>query len=68
VALHSFSDADFAGVGWIGSPLLGLSNFWDLLWCLGLPANNLVLLNLLLRQSTFLQLVVALNSFGSHTP
>jgi hypothetical protein len=28
------------GVGWIGSPLLGLASSWDLLWCLGLPANS----------------------------
>jgi hypothetical protein len=28
------------GVGWIGSPLLGLASFWVLLWCLGLPANS----------------------------
>jgi hypothetical protein len=33
------------GVGWIGSPLLGLASFWVPLWCLGLPANNRVLLN-----------------------
>jgi hypothetical protein len=25
--LHGFSDADFAGVCWIGSPLLGLASF-----------------------------------------
>jgi hypothetical protein len=56
------------GVGWIGSPLLGLASFWDLLWCLGLPANSRVLLNPLQRQSTLPQLVVALSSFGSHTP
>jgi hypothetical protein len=56
------------GVGWIGSPLLGLASFWDLLWCLGLPADNRVLLNPLRRQSTLPQLVVALSSFGSHTP
>jgi hypothetical protein len=56
------------GVDWIGSPLLGLSSSWDLLWCLGLPANSRVLLNPLPRQSTLLQLVVALSSFGSHTP
>jgi hypothetical protein len=56
------------GVGWIGSPLLGLASFWDLLWCLGLPANSQVLLNPLPRQSMLLQLVVALSSFGSHTP
>jgi hypothetical protein len=39
------------GVGWIGSQLLGLASFWDLLWCLGLPANRRVLLNPLPRQS-----------------
>jgi hypothetical protein len=39
------------GVGWIGSPLLGLASFWDLFWCLGLPANSRVLLNPLPRQS-----------------
>jgi hypothetical protein len=56
------------GVGWIGSPLLGLASSWDLLWCLGLPTNSRVLLNPLPRQSTLPQLVVALSSFGSHTP
>jgi hypothetical protein len=56
------------GVGWIGSPLLGLASFWNLLWCLGLPANSRVLLSPLPRQSTLPLLVVALNSFGSHTP
>jgi hypothetical protein len=56
------------GVSWIGSPLLGLASFWVLLWCLGLPANNRVLLNPLPRQSMLPQLVVALSSFGSHTP
>jgi hypothetical protein len=52
------------GVDWIGSPLLGLASFWDLLWCLGLPANTRVLLNPLPRQSMLPQLVVALSSFG----
>jgi hypothetical protein len=56
------------GVGWIGSPLLGPASFWVPLWCLGLSANNQVLLNPLLRRSMRLQLVVALSSFGSHTP
>jgi hypothetical protein len=56
------------GVGWIGSPLLGLASFWDLLWCIGLPTNSRVLLNPLPRQSTLLLLVVALSSFGFHTP
>jgi hypothetical protein len=56
------------GVGWIGSPLLGLASFLDLLWCLDLPANSRVLLNPLPRLNTLPQLVVALSSFGSHTP
>jgi hypothetical protein len=56
------------GVGWIGSPLLGLASFWVLLLCLGLPANNRVLLNPLPRQSTLPLLVIALSSFESHTP
>jgi hypothetical protein len=56
------------GVGGIGSPLLGLASFWDLLWCLGLPANSRVLLNPLPRQSTLPLLVVALSSFGFHIP
>jgi hypothetical protein len=59
------------GVGWIGSPPLGLANFWDLLWCLGLPSNSRVLLNPLPRPSTLPQLVVTLNSFGeeyTHVP
>jgi hypothetical protein len=56
------------GVGLIGSPLLGLASFWDLLWCLGLRANSRVLLNPLPRQSTLPLLVVALSSFGLHTP
>jgi hypothetical protein len=46
------------GVSWIGSPLLGLASFWDLLWCLGLPTNSRVLLNPLPRQSTLPLLVV----------
>jgi hypothetical protein len=56
------------GVSWIGSPILGLASFWDLLWCLGLLANSRLLLNPLQRQSMLSQLVVALNFFGSHTP
>jgi hypothetical protein len=67
-ALHGFQTRILPGVGWIGSPLLGLASFWDLLWCLGLPANSRVFLNPLPRQSTLPQLVVALSSFGSHTP
>jgi hypothetical protein len=38
------------GVGWIGSPLLGLASFWCLLWCLGIHANSRVFLNPLPRQ------------------
>jgi hypothetical protein len=56
------------GVGCIGSPLLGLTSFWVLLWCLGLPANSRVLHNPLPRTSTLPLLVVALSSFGFHTP
>jgi hypothetical protein len=37
------------GVSWIGSPLLGLANSWELFWCLGLAANSRVLLNPLPR-------------------
>jgi hypothetical protein len=41
LALHGFFQTwILPGVGWIGSPLLGLASFWDLLWCLGLPANS----------------------------
>jgi hypothetical protein len=65
--LHNFSDTDFAG-SWIVSPLLGLASSWVLLWCLGLLANSRVLLNLQLKPNTLSRLVVALSSFGSHTP
>jgi hypothetical protein len=58
----------FPDVSLIGSPLLGLASSWVLLLCLGLLVNNRVLLNPLPRQSMWLQLVVALNSFGSDTP
>jgi hypothetical protein len=68
LALHGFQTRILSGVGWIGSPLLRLATFWDPLWCLGIPANSRVLLNPLPRQSMLLQLVVALSSFGSHTP
>jgi hypothetical protein len=56
------------GVGWIGSPLLGLASFWVLLLCLGRPANSRVLLNPLPRSSTLPLLVLALSSFGFHAP
>jgi hypothetical protein len=68
LALHGFSDADFARCRLDRKSLLGLASFLDLLSCLGLPANSRVLLNPLPRQSTLPQLVVALGSFGSHTP
>jgi hypothetical protein len=68
LALHGFQMRILPGVGWIGSPLLGLASFWVLLWCLGLPANSRVFLNPLPRPSTLPLLVVALNSFGFHTP
>jgi hypothetical protein len=67
LALHGFHPRILPGVSWIGIPLLGLASSWDLLWCLCLPASSQVLLNPLPRQSMLPQLVVALNSFGSHT-
>jgi hypothetical protein len=63
-----FQTRILSGVVWIGSPLLGLVSSWDILWCLDLPANSRVLLNPLSRHSMLPQLVVALSSFGSHTP
>jgi hypothetical protein len=68
LVLHAFSDADFAGCRLDRKSTSGTCQFWDLLWCLGLPANSQVLLNPLPRKSMWLQLVVALSSFGSHTP
>jgi hypothetical protein len=62
------TSSSLPGVGWIGSPLMGLASFWDLLWCLGLPTNSRVLLNPLPRKSALLLLLVALSSFGLHTP
>jgi hypothetical protein len=67
-ALHGFQTWILLGVGWIGSPLLGLASFWGLLWCLGPPADSRVLLNPLPRQCMLLQLVVSLSSIGLHTP
>jgi hypothetical protein len=61
-----FQTQILSGVGWIGSPLMGLASSWDLLWCLGLPTNSRLLLNPLPWQSMWPQLVVALSSFGSH--
>jgi hypothetical protein len=63
-----FQTRILSGVGWIGSPLLGLASFLVLLWCLGLLTNNRVLLNPLSRPSMLPLLVVALSSFGFHTP
>jgi hypothetical protein len=68
LALHGFQTRILPSVGWIGSPLLGLASFWVLLRCLGLPANSRVLLNPLPRLSRLPLLVVALSSFGFHTP
>jgi hypothetical protein len=68
LALHGFSDADFAECRLDRKYTSGTCQFWDLLWCLGLTANSRVLLNSLPRQSTLPQLVIALSSFGSHTP
>jgi hypothetical protein len=68
LALHGFSNADFAGCRLDRKSTSRTCQFWDLLWCLGLPANSRVLLNPLPRQSTLPLLVVALSSFGSHTP
>jgi hypothetical protein len=67
LALHGFSDADFAECRLDRKSTSWTCQFWDLLWCLGLPANSRVLLNPLPRQSTLPLLVVALTSFGSHT-
>jgi hypothetical protein len=67
LALHGFSDADFAGCQLDRKSTSRTCCFWDLLWCLGFPANSRVLLNQLRRQGTLPQLVVALSSFGSHT-
>jgi hypothetical protein len=63
LALHGFSNADFVEYRLDRKYTSG-----TLFWCLGLPANIRVLLNPLLRHSMWLQLVVALSSFGSHTP
>jgi hypothetical protein len=40
LALHGFSDADFARCWLDRKSTLGLASFWDLLWCLGSPANS----------------------------
>jgi hypothetical protein len=68
LALHSFSDVDFAGCRLDRKSTYGTCQFWVLLWFLGLPANSRVLLNPLLRQSMWPQVVVPLSSFGSHKP
>jgi hypothetical protein len=66
--LHGFLDADFSECRLDRKFTYGTCQFWDLLCCLGLPANSQVLLNPLPRQGTLPQLVVSLSSFGSHTP
>jgi hypothetical protein len=68
LALMDFQMRILLGVGWIGNSLLGPASSWVLIWCLGLPANSRVLLNPLPRSSMWPHLVVALSSFGSHTP
>jgi hypothetical protein len=68
LALHGFSDADFAGCRLDRKFTSGTCLLLGSLWCLGLPPNSRVLLNPLSMQSTLPQLVVALSSFGSHTP
>jgi hypothetical protein len=68
VGTSLFSDTDFVGCQLDRKSTSGTCSFWDLLWCLGLPANSRVLLNPLPRQSMLPQLVVALSSFGSRTP
>jgi hypothetical protein len=47
LALHGFQMQILPSVSWIGSPLRRLASFWVLIWCLGLPANSRVFLNLL---------------------
>jgi hypothetical protein len=59
--LHGFSDVDFAGSRLDRKSTSGTCEFLGSS-CLGLPANNRVLLNPLLRQSMLPQLVVALSS------
>jgi hypothetical protein len=68
LALHGFSDADFTGCRLDRKSTSGTCQFLDSSFVLGLPTNSRVLLNPLPRQSMLPQLVVALSSFGSHTP
>jgi hypothetical protein len=68
LALHGFSDTDFAGCRLDRKSTSGLASFWVLLWCLGRPTNSRVLLNPLPNQSTLPQQIVVLSSFVSHTP
>jgi hypothetical protein len=50
LALHGFSDVDFAGCRLDRKSTSGTCLFLGSLWCLGLPANSRVLLNPLPRQ------------------
>jgi hypothetical protein len=68
LALHGFSDADFAECQLDRKSTSRTYQLLGSFGCLGLLANSRVLLNPLPRQSTFPLLVVALSSFGSHTP
>jgi hypothetical protein len=49
LALHDFQWQILPDVSWIGSPLLGHASSLVPFWCLGLLANNRVLLNPLPR-------------------
>jgi hypothetical protein len=42
LVLNGFSDVDFAGCRLNRKSTFGTCSFWDLLWCLGLPANSRV--------------------------
>jgi hypothetical protein len=68
LALHGFSDVDFAGCQLDKKSTSGTCKFLGSSLVCWSSANCRVLLNPLPRQSMWLQLVVALSSFGSHTP
>jgi hypothetical protein len=68
LALHGFSETDIVGCRLDRRSTSVTCQFLGSFWCLGLPANSRVLLNPLPRQSMLPQQVVALSSFGSHTP
>jgi hypothetical protein len=68
LALHGFSDADFAECQLDRKSTSGSCQFLGSSLVSCLPANSRVLLNPLPRPSTLPLLVVALSSFGFHTP